>query len=405
MTAPSPPPRRPRRVLRALVALLAVCAVFITGVMVGGHPRTSGLNDLPPPLRDRLLGPTGDPVAVEVMQLLEDGYYVDVNPQKLARGSVDGVLKALDDPYSYYLDPEQYAQLQKHLDRTLEGIGVSVSRRSGGVVIVDVYEGGPAAGSGLKPGDRIISVDGVAAAGPKLDSIVARIRGKAGTQVKVGIRRQGAADRVYTITRAKVRVPVVRSRVVRRGNVRVGYLRLSEFDRGAGDEVREAVRRLDRDKVVGIVFDLRGDPGGLLDEAVSVTSAFVPDGSTVVTTEGRHRPKQSLTTDDDPVTRLPVVVLVDRNSASASEIVAGALRDTIQAPLVGERTFGKALVQTTRPLRNGGALRFTTARYLTPSGFDLAKRGLTPSVKVADKPDTTVDEVQQRGVAMAAARP
>ena len=388
-----------------VLAALAIVAAFAVGVLVGGHPRATGLSDLPPPVRGWVLGATDDPIGSEVRALLEDGYYKSVDKAALEKGSVAGMVATLKDPYTYYLTPQDYAAMQQHLDATLTGIGISVARRPEGVTILDVYPGGPALKGGLRRGDVIISVDDdKVVPGPTLDKVVHRIRGKEGTPVRVGIRRKGAADKVYSLTRAKVRIPLVRSRVVRRGDVAVGYVRLSEFDRGAGGEVRDAVAALGKKGVRSFVFDLRGDPGGLVDEAVGVVSAFTDRGSAVVTTEGLHRSRETLRTTRDPVTSLPVVVLVDRNSASASEIVAGALRDEDDATLVGTRTFGKALVQTTRELRNGGALRYTTARYLTPSGFDLAKRGLPPDVKAQDNPKTPADEALNRAVAVAAAK-
>lgn len=385
--------------LATLAGVVLMLAVFVAGILVGGHPRATGLTDLPPVLRDRVLGANADPTSSEVLALLEDGYYRDVDGAKLARASVDGMVKALDDPYTYYLDPSEFALMQRHLDSMLTGIGIGVGERPRGVTILDVYAGGPAWKGGLRPGDVIITVDGKAVT--KLDAVVEGIRGKEGTQVRVGIRRKGQPDKVYTFTRAQVRIPLVRSRVITSGGVKIGYLRLSEFDRRAGTEVRDAVGALDKKGAKAIVFDLRGDPGGLVDEAVGAVSAFLPKGSAVVTTHGRHRGKETLRTDASPRTSRPVVVLVDRNSASASEIVAGALRDDDKATLVGTRTFGKALVQTTRPLRNGGALRFTTARYLTPSGFDLATRGLPPDVQAVDNPKTPADEALDKAVAVA----
>ncbi len=388
--------------LLALAGLVLMMMVFVAGIVVGGHPRATGLTDLPPVLRDTVLGANADPTASEVLTLLEDGYYRDVDGTTLARASVDGMLKSLDDPYTYYMDASEYALMQKHLDSTLTGIGISVGQRPRGVTILEVYAGGPAQKGGIRRGDVITTVDGKAVT--KLDKVVEGIRGQEGTQVRVGIRRKGEPDKVYTFTRAQVRIPLVRSRVIQSGGTKIGYLRLSEFDRRAGAEVRDAVGNLDGKGVKAIVFDLRGDPGGLVDEAVGVVSAFVPKGSPVVTTQGRERGKVTLRTDDAPRTSRPVVVLVDRNSASASEIVAGALRDDDKATLVGTRTFGKALVQTTRPLRNGGALRFTTARYLTPSGFDLATRGLPPDVAAVDNAKTPADEALDKAVAVAVSK-
>jgi carboxyl-terminal processing protease len=193
--------------------------------------------------------------------------------------------------------------------------------------------------------------------------------------------------------------------MVTRDGTKIGYIALAQFSRGATDALRDTVTSLRERGAEALVLDLRGDPGGLLDEAVGIAGAFLPKGSTVVVTEGLHSEPRTFRTDADPVAGdLPLEVLVDRNSASASEIVAGALRDSTRGRLVGERTFGKALVQSTIQLRNGGALKLTTQRYLTPSGYDLATRGLPPAVKVVDDPATArVDEALQRALALAAA--
>jgi carboxyl-terminal processing protease len=212
------------------------------------------------------------------------------------------------------------------------------------------------------------------------------------------------ANGTVELTRARIKIQLVASRIETSGGKRIGYVRLAEFDRGAADQLRAAVKDVQAEKAAALVFDLRGDPGGLVDEAVGVVGVFTKKGAPVVTTRGQHRSQETLKTRDTPVTTLPVVVLVDRNSASASEIVAGALRDNDRAVVVGTRTFGKALVQTTRELRNGGALRYTTARYLTPDGVDVSKNGLKPDIPAKDDPATPADEALQRALRAAAAR-
>jgi carboxyl-terminal processing protease len=247
-------------------------------------------------------------------------------------------------------------------------------------------------------------VAGKPAEGRTLEQVVSQIRGPEGTEVELGIATRDGERRDLELTRERIRVPAVDSRVEAVGDVKVGYLRLSQFTRGAADALRAAVEGVREKGAQALVLDLRGDPGGLVDEAVGVAGAFLPDGSPVVVTEGLHSPRRTFRTDGAPVGGdLPLIVLVDRGSASASEIVAGALRDAGRGRLVGERTFGKALVQSTRLLRDGGALKLTTARYLTPDGFDLATRGLPPSVKVVDDPETRPDEALRRALALAAA--
>ncbi|HWH13999.1 MAG TPA: S41 family peptidase [Miltoncostaeaceae bacterium] len=400
-------PRSPQPLLRRLAtavgAVVVVLAIFAAGVLVGGHPEATGITRLPPPVRDAILGPDRTPVR-EVLRILEDGYYREVDAPRLERLSVDGLLRGLDDPYTFYLDPEQYAELQRDTEGVFFGVGMTVREGEGGAVVTGVYADSPAERAGVRTGDVIVEVDGRDVRRAPLDAVVRAIRGPEGTEVRVGFRR-GERPRQLTLRRARIRVPVVTSRVETVDGRRVGYVRLAEFDRGAGDQLREAVRDLAGRDVRGLVLDLRGDPGGLVDEAVAVSGVFLPRGSDVVTIEGLHRARRTLRTNARPATDLPLVVLVDRNSASASEIVAGALRDNDRARLAGTRTFGKALVQTTRPLRNGGALRYTSARYLTPDGSDINRRGLQPPLRAADDPDTPADEALPVALRAAAGSP
>ncbi|MCC6832350.1 MAG: S41 family peptidase [Thermoleophilia bacterium] len=400
----SPPPRRGPRPRTALLGVLGAVVLFGAGVVVGGHPRSTGINDLPSGVRGVLQGDTGDPVAGEVLGLLQDGYFEKVDAAKLERASVDGLVKSLGDRYTYYLDPEEYAALQRQTEGIFFGVGMQVSTRGKYTVVADVYPDSPAARGGVKAGDIIAAVDGATVVGKPLETVVAAVRGPEGTTVRIRLVRKGEPARVVTLTRSRIKVRLVTSRVEAADGRRVGYVRLAEFDRGASAQLRDAVKSLQSRKITSLVFDLRGDPGGLVDEAVGVVGVFTRQGSPVVTTKGLHRDRETLRTNDAQATSLPLVVLVDRNSASASEIVSGALRDNDRAVVVGTRTFGKALVQTTRELRNGGALHYTTARYLTPDGVDVSKNGLKPDIAVKDDPATTVDEALQRALRAAAAR-
>lgn len=389
-------PSIPRRILTGVLLALVLAAVFVAGIAVGGHPRATGIADLPPVLRDRLLGASDDPVTSEVIGILEDEYYVPVDGTALQRASVDALLASLKDRYTFYLDPEEYAALLKHMDGVLDGVGMSIDLSSGRAVVTRLYDGGPAQKGGIRRGDVIVSVNGVTVSKTvTLNDLTGRIRGPAGTTVTLGVRTGDAPVRTLTLTRATVQIPLTDSRVIATGGATVGYVRLSAFEGGAGRQMRAAVRDLTARGATRLILDLRGNPGGLVNEALKVAGTFLPDNSPVVTEQGLHRSRTTLRTDGTPLTSLPMAVLVDRDSASSSEIVSGALRDDRKVPLVGTRTFGKALVQTTRPLRNGGALHYTSARYLTPSGFDLAKRGLAPDVSAPDDPKTPRDETLQ----------
>lgn len=394
-----------RRLIGPALVVLIGLVLFGTGLVVGGHPEATGLTRLPEPVRRLVLGGSGEALAAQVLAALRRDYYTEIDAERLERRSVDALVAALDDPYTVYLDPDELEALRASTRGVYVGVGIQLAERGGRPTVSRVFAGGSAAAAGVRVGDRIVSVDGTATAGRSLDQTVALIRGREGTSVVLGLARPGGgARREVTLERTEVVAPAVTSRVESGPGGRVGYVRLSQFTRGSADEVREAVERLESRDVTGIVVDLRGDPGGLVDEAVGVAGVFLAERTPVVTTEGRNSPRRTLRTSEAPAVPagVPVVVLVDRSSASASEIVAGALRDGDRARLVGTRTFGKAVVQSTVPLRDGGALKLTTARYLTPDGDDISRRGLRPDVRVADDPATPPDEALRRAVAEAA---
>jgi carboxyl-terminal processing protease len=392
------------RLVRVALAVLAVLAVFVGGVVVGGHAQATGLTNLSDPLRGLLLGNSGEELSRQVLDVLKSDYYVPVDATTLERSSVQGMVDTLHDPYTDYLDPDELEALRQHNDGAYFGVGLQVAQSGPAIVVTRVFADSPASRAAIRTGDHLVSVGGTPTKGRTLEAVVDDIRGPEGSPVKIGVTTGSAPAREIALTRARIRVPAVESRVITVDGAPVGYARLGQFTRGSAQALRDAVTNLRAKKVTGLVFDLRGDPGGLVSEAVGVAGVFLPDKSTVVVTQGLHSPRHVYRTDATPVAGdLPVVILVDRGSASASEIVAGALRDAKRARLIGERTFGKALVQSTVLLRDGGALKLTTARYLTPSGYDLAKRGLPPDVRVSDNPATPQNEVLQRGLALAAA--
>ena len=398
----------PLRFWSAVLTILLVILVFAVGVWVGGHPRQVGLDRLPSGVRDRLVAEDRTALATQVLSILKDDYYKDI-PSALVtqveNASVTALVEKLGDPYTEYLNPDHYKLFQANREGKYGGVGVEWQPQGDSARIMRVFPQGPAAAAGIRVADRVVAVDGAKVT--RADNFVAmqNVKGQEGTKVTLRIARQGAQERDYPLTRQEIRRPVVESRVERSGADRIGYVRLDQFTDGSAKAFRTAVRRLSEQKVDGLVFDLRGDGGGLVEEAVGVASVFLPDESVIATTRGRSGPRETLTATGDPIARkLPLVVLVDRNSASASEIVAGALRDADRARLVGTRTFGKALIQSTRTLANGGAIKFTVASYLTPDGFDLVTRGLAPDVQVVDAPATPADEALVRALREVAAR-
>jgi carboxyl-terminal processing protease len=390
--------------IRIILGVVVLAAVFVGGVIVGGHPRETGILDLPDRIRDVLLGDSGQALPDQVLDVLKSDYYRDVDQDRLEQKSVQEMVKLLDDPYTYYLSPKDLTAFRAGLDGTYYGVGLQVAQRDGDVVITGVFDDSPAKEAGVLAGDRIVSVDGKPTAKQPLDVTVASIKGPRGSRVRLGLARTGRGTVVEELVREKIKIPVVVSRIERRAGTPVAYVRLSQFTRGATDSLKENVRRQIEKGAKAIVLDLRGDPGGLVDEAVGVSSVFLRKDTPVVRTKKREGSPSTLSTREGAVTTTtPMAVLVDQGSASASEIVAGALRDAGRAKLVGTRTFGKALVQSTIALRDGGALKLTTATYLTPGGTNLAKVGLQPDIRVVDRPATARDEALERALAVAVA--
>lgn len=400
--------RQGGRFLGGLTAFLLVAVVFLVGVWIGGHPRETGLDRLRPAVvRTTLLSDDRTAVGSEVLSILEHDYYKPIDPKVLQSAedaSAAALVQALGDPYSQYLSKDDYAKFLDARAGTYVGVGIEWHPEGDIGRILRVTPGGPADTAGLRSGDGIVAVDGKPVLAKNDYAAMATVKGVAGTSVTLTIVRGAAKPRDVSMTRAEIHERVVEPKVLTVGGKKVGYVRLDRFTPGAADTLRSAVAGFAKRGVAGVVLDLRGDPGGLVDEAVKVVGVFLPDGSAVVRTKSRDGTSDTLRTEDNPVldADMPLVVLTDRNSASASEIVAGALRDADRAELVGDRTFGKALIQTTRTLPGGGALKYTTASYLTPNGFDLGTRGLTPDVRVADDPATPADEVLQRALRMVA---
>lgn len=402
-----PQPKNASRLISGALAFVLVAAVFLVGLWIGGHPRQTGLDRLTPALRDRFLASDRTAVGTEVLAILEDDYYKPLDPTTVAKlqdASASSLVEALGDPYTQYLNKDAYGKFLQDRSGTYVGVGIEWHPEGEVGRIVRVVPGGPAEKAGLKAADAIVAVDGTPVTAKDQYAVMDTVKGQEGTPVTLRIVRAKEKPRDFTMKRAEIRERVVESRVENRNGRRIGYVRLHRFTSGSATAFRDAVKQVEAQKVTGLVFDLRGDPGGLVDEAIKIVAVFLPDNSAVVRTKSRDGESETLRTEGNPAipANLPVVLLVDRNSASASEIVSGALRDAGRAKLVGTRTFGKALIQTTRTLPDGGALKYTTASYLTPKGFDLGTRGLPADIAVSDDAKTSADEVLQRGLAAVA---
>jgi carboxyl-terminal processing protease len=366
---------------------------LVVGIYLGGHPST-----LPGPLRDAFVEKSSDTqVYDQAMDTLERDYYRKVDRDDLLNHSLDQAVRSLDDRFSNYFAPRDFADFQQATEGRFEGVGMTVEPVDDGLRVITVYKGSPADKGGLKSGDVITEVDGHPIAGKSSEESTTRIKGPAGTAVKLTV-RTGKQTRQLTLKRAEVEIPVVRSEMRKSDGRKIAYVHLAGFTAGAHEAVGDAVHKLLDDGAQGVVLDLRDNGGGLLNEAVQISSIFIPDGR-IVSTKGRARPERVYNATGGAINEdIPVVVLVNDHSASASEIVTGALQDRDRATVVGTRTFGKGVFQEIEPLSNGGALDITVGEYFLPSGRNLGGggvargAGVTPDVKAEDDPKTKRDE-------------
>ena len=378
-----------------VAALLAVgLLVLVIGIWLGGHPSW-----LPSPLRSALVDDgSGDQVANEVLNLLAQDYYRPINRTQLVNKGLAAAVASLDDPYSHYFDPTDYKAFENETNPHLSGIGIDVdpTPKPNGLLVVDVFPGTPAARAGIARGDVITAVGSTSLAGLSTDASSALIKGRAGTRVRLTV-LTGTHRHTLSLVRADITVPVAGSTLVNFHGVKIGDLVLTSFTDGSGAELRAQVEEMLHAGAQALVLDLRENGGGLLNEAVNVASIFIPDG-TIVSTDGRSLQRQVYTAKGGAIpTSIPMVVLVDRGTASSAEIVTGALQDRGRATVVGTHTYGKGVFQEIQPLPNGGALDMTVGEYFTPNGHNLGGggvregAGITPNVFAVTNPRSRVD--------------
>lgn len=369
------------------IAALCALVALVAGLWLGGHPES-----LPGPVRDAFVQ-EDRAVRAEVIDSIKDNFYKPVDEAKLDDASLKGIVESLDDPYSNYLTPREWKQLDESISGQFEGVGMNVEQDRRGLKVLRVFDGSPAERARIRRGDFILGVNGRSIAGVNSEVATSRIKGPAGTSVELRVFTPGEdRDRTVKVKRERIKIPVARGRIVERDGHKVGVVELLSFSSGAHGLLRREIDRRLREGAEAIVLDLRGNGGGLLSEAVLVSSIFIEDGK-IVSVRGRHRPERTQDAEGDAIDeQIPVVTLVDGGSASASEIVTGALRDRKRAKVVGTRTFGKGLVQEVERLSNGGVLDLTVANYYLPGGKTISTRGIKPQVRAVDDPDTERDE-------------
>jgi carboxyl-terminal processing protease len=380
----------PPRLRTPLIVVVVALVALVVGVWWGGHPES-----LPGFMRDNLV--TSDVATrAKLIDDVEANFYKPVSKDQLEQASFKGIVDSLHDQFSDYYTPKEATALQQSLSGKFEGVGMTVNSQDtkDGLLVARVFPGSPARAAGIRAGDLITGVNGESIVGQAANLTTSKIRGPAGTKVKLTFKPGGKKDpKTVEVERKKLDVPLVDSKIIKKGGDKLAYDRLAEFDAGARDQLRKALRKQLGQGAHGIVLDLRGNPGGQLDEGVFVSSLFLAQGKPVVSTKGRNSPERKFDAVGDPIARdEPMVVLVDGNSASAAEIVTGALRDNERATVVGDKTYGKGVFQTLENLPNDGLLKLTVGSYYLPDGENLAGDGIDPTVKAKDDPKTRRDE-------------
>ncbi len=323
-----------------------------------------------------------------------------------AYAAIREALKKLNDPYTRFLDPEQFASMQIDTSGELTGVGITLGmdQETNELVVISPIEGSPADRAGIKPKDVIVRIDDRSTEGMDTNTAVSLIRGEPGTRVRLTIRREGEGLKVFDLVREKIELATVRYKIQEEKGIPIGYIRLTQFSSNAAEKMRQAIRDMEKKGVEGYVLDLRANPGGLLYSSAEIARMWIQRGG-IVSTVNRQGEQDRLSANNTALTDKPLAVLVDGGSASASEILSGALQDNRRAVIIGTRTFGKGLVQSVHPLSDGSGLAVTIARYRTPNGTDIDHKGITPDIVVELSEEDVKRLSQNRELVATAADP
>jgi len=324
----------------------------------------------------------------EALSLVRKNYVEDIKPKDLIYGAIKGMVGSLD-PHSAFMNPDQYKEMQVDTKGQFGGIGIQIGIKDGMLTVIAPIEDTPAYRAGIKAGDKIIKINDEFSKDIGLHEAVSKMRGAPSTSVKITILREGWKEtKDFTIVREIIKVKSVKSKLLEDG---IGYVKLNQFQEQTAYDLSDALEKLTQQNISSLILDLRNNPGGLLNSAVEVSSQFLPSGKLVVFIKDRKGEKNEYRSGrNSTFATVPMVVLVNQGSASASEIVAGALKDWNRAVIIGTQTFGKGSVQSVVPLSDGSALRLTTARYFTPKGVSIQTTGITPDIVV--KPEVKEGE-------------
>lgn len=363
---------------KKIVLIMVLTAIMSAGLTIGAICAALGLDAARAANMARFFG---------VMRLIEMRYVTPVDDETLIDGAISGMVQSLDDPHSIYMKASMFKELREQTEGEFGGIGVTMGFKDSKVTIISVLEGTPGEAAGLMAGDEIIAVDGTPVTEWQPEEVALHIRGEIDTNVVLTIRRAGEDDHDYTLTRTTIKIHSVKGKMI--DGTQIGYLRIASFAEHTGEEFKQELSALEAQDMKGLILDLRQNPGGLITSCVKVANEVVPKG-TIVSVVERDGSKEEYTSSLE-APKYPIVVLIDGNSASASEILSGALQDTGAATLVGTTSYGKGSVQMVLPLLHDDGIKLTIAKYYTPNGRSIDGTGITPDVEVGFSPGDTQD--------------
>tara|TARA_X000000368_G_scaffold37074_1_gene27056 strand:+ start:252 stop:1385 length:1134 start_codon:yes stop_codon:yes gene_type:complete len=326
----------------------------------------------------------------EVLNKIDKEYVdEDINKSDIMDAAINGVLQSLD-PYSAYMSPEVFTDMRTETSGEFGGLGIEVGMEHGVVKVISPIDDSPASRVGVKAGDYIVKINDIQVQGKSLTEAVELMRGPVGSDIKITVRRRGEKKAIiFSITREIIKIQSVKSKYI---NDNIGYLRLTSFNENSGDQIKKKIKEFNKkNKLKGYILDLRNNPGGLLSQAIKITDFFLDDGE-IVSTKGRRKSENRkwFAKEGDLTNGKTLIVLINYGSASAAEIVAGALKDHKRAILVGESSYGKGSVQSIIPLKNKGAIRLTISKYYLPSGESISEVGVTPDIEIEEESDAFV---------------
>lgn len=368
---------RKKKILKIIACCLTI--VFLTAAAVLGAELV---------LLHKIMGSTADPMRfLRTMNLLQRNYNGEVTTHQLFDGAIKGMVEAVGDPYTVYLNNKDYQQLSEMTNGSFGGIGIVFGKRGNDYVVISALEDNPGAQAGIKSGDIITGIDGKSTREMNMEQVANKIRGEQGTEVELELQDKEGRLRKVRVTRKEIKNPSVGGQLL--PNTKIGYIRIAVFNENTGTDFAKKYKELEQQGMQALVLDLRSNPGGVFDAGVQVAGMLVPKGP-IVSVIDRDGNKVTESSELEKV-KYPLAVLVDHGSASASEIVAGAIKDTKSGKLFGVKTFGKGSVQSVYRLDSGTAVKITVAKYYTPSGVSIHNVGIEPDVKVELPEDAKVD--------------